>query len=181
MYIFHPVIFKASKATQPGRNGEIQLTDPIQKLVDWGLNVYAIILDKNYAHLDIVAPKGTGMLWTCLISTFAGEPANNECARNSGRERYKNYSLILPNGRISINLVGIHLKNLKRELLGSYFFNRRLFRVMYRPVAPSNAVIAAIVPNGYSGTTTGGVRGRQWKCHEHRSIWGHPVPLASTV
>ena len=70
MYIFHPVIFKASKATQPGRNGEIQLTDPIQKLVDWGLNVYAIILDKNYAHLDIVAPKGTGMLWTCLISTL---------------------------------------------------------------------------------------------------------------
>ena len=57
MYAFHPVIFKALEATKPGKNGEIQLTDAIQKLVDWGLKVYAIKLDKNYEHLDIGSPE----------------------------------------------------------------------------------------------------------------------------
>ena len=57
MYVFHPVIFKALEATPPGRNGEIQLTDAIQKLIDWGLNVYAVKLDKSYSHLDIGSPE----------------------------------------------------------------------------------------------------------------------------
>ena len=57
MYIFKPVIFKALETIQPGRKGEIQLTDAIQKLVDWGLGVYAIKLDKDYAHLDIGSPE----------------------------------------------------------------------------------------------------------------------------
>ena len=57
MYVFHPVIFKALEATKPGKNGEIQLTDAIQKLVDWGLKVYAIKLDKTYSHLDIGSPE----------------------------------------------------------------------------------------------------------------------------
>ena len=46
MYVFHPVIFKALEATKPGKNGEIQLTDAIQKLIDWGLKVYAVNLIK---------------------------------------------------------------------------------------------------------------------------------------
>ena len=57
MYVFDPIIFKALEATEPGKNGEIQLTDAIQKLVDWGLSVYAFKLDKNYAHLDIGSPE----------------------------------------------------------------------------------------------------------------------------
>ena len=57
MYVFHPVIFKALEATEPGRNGEIQLTDAIQKLIDWGLKVYAVKLDKSYSHLDIGSPE----------------------------------------------------------------------------------------------------------------------------
>jgi UTP--glucose-1-phosphate uridylyltransferase len=57
MYVFQPIIFKALENTKPGKNGEIQLTDAIQKLVDWGLNVYAVKLDKNYAHLDIGSPE----------------------------------------------------------------------------------------------------------------------------
>ena len=57
MYIFHPIIFKALESTKPGKNGEIQLTDAIQKLVDWGLKVYAVKLDKSYAHLDIGSPE----------------------------------------------------------------------------------------------------------------------------
>jgi UTP--glucose-1-phosphate uridylyltransferase len=57
MYVFHPVIFKALEATTPGKFGEIQLTDAIQKLIDWGLSVYAVKLDKNYSHLDIGSPE----------------------------------------------------------------------------------------------------------------------------
>jgi len=57
MYIFHPIIFKALETTEPGKNGETQLTDAIQKLIDWGLKVYAVKLDKSYAHLDIGSPE----------------------------------------------------------------------------------------------------------------------------
>ena len=57
MYVFHPVIFKALETTEPGKNGEIQLTDAIQKLIDWGLKVHAVKLDKSYSHLDIGSPE----------------------------------------------------------------------------------------------------------------------------
>jgi len=57
MYVFQPIIFKALELTNPGKNGEIQLTDAIQKLVDWGLKVYAVKLDKGYKHLDIGSPE----------------------------------------------------------------------------------------------------------------------------
>jgi UTP--glucose-1-phosphate uridylyltransferase len=57
MYIFHPLIFKALETTKPGKNGEIQLTDGIQKLIDDRLKVYAVKLDKNYVHLDIGSPE----------------------------------------------------------------------------------------------------------------------------
>ena len=57
MYVFRSVIFKALEATKPGKNGEIQLTDAIQKLVDDGLKVYAVKLDKGYMHLDIGSPE----------------------------------------------------------------------------------------------------------------------------
>jgi len=57
MYVFRPVIFKALEATKPGINGEIQLTDAIEKLVEWGLKVYAVKLDRSYEHLDIGSPE----------------------------------------------------------------------------------------------------------------------------
>jgi UTP--glucose-1-phosphate uridylyltransferase len=57
MYVFHPIIFKALEATKPGKNGEIQLTDAIQKVIDWGLKVYGVKLDKSYSHLDIGSPE----------------------------------------------------------------------------------------------------------------------------
>ena len=57
MYVFHPIIFKALEATKPGKNGEIQLTDAIQKLLDWGLKVYAVKLDESYSHMDIGSPE----------------------------------------------------------------------------------------------------------------------------
>jgi UTP--glucose-1-phosphate uridylyltransferase len=57
MYVFQPIIFKALETTKPGRNGEVQLTDAIQKLVDWGLKVYAVKLDNGYSHIDIGSPE----------------------------------------------------------------------------------------------------------------------------
>jgi UTP--glucose-1-phosphate uridylyltransferase len=67
MYVFHPVIFKALEATQPGRKGEVQLTDAIQKLIDWGLSVYAVKLDKSYAHLDVGSPE---RYWDALALSY---------------------------------------------------------------------------------------------------------------
>jgi UTP--glucose-1-phosphate uridylyltransferase len=67
MYVFHPIIFKALEATKPGANGEIQLTDAIQKLVDWGLSVYAVKLDKNHLHLDIGSPE---RYWDALSLSY---------------------------------------------------------------------------------------------------------------
>jgi len=56
-YVFKPIVFKALEKTLPGKNGEVQLTDAIQKLVDWGLKVYAIKLDRGYSHIDIGSPE----------------------------------------------------------------------------------------------------------------------------
>jgi UTP--glucose-1-phosphate uridylyltransferase len=75
MYVFRPVIFKALDSTKPGRNGEIQLTDAIQKLIDWGLSVYAVKLDKSYAHLDIGSP---GRYWQALELSY-----NRFCGRTN--------------------------------------------------------------------------------------------------
>jgi len=67
MYAFRPIIFEALEKTQPGKGGEIQLTDAIQKLIDWGSNVYAVKLNKNYAHLDIGSPK---RYWDALYLSY---------------------------------------------------------------------------------------------------------------
>jgi UTP--glucose-1-phosphate uridylyltransferase len=67
IYVFHPVIFKALEKTQPGKGGEVQLTDAIQKLIDWGLNVYAVKLNKNEVRLDIGSPE---TYWEALSLSY---------------------------------------------------------------------------------------------------------------
>jgi UTP--glucose-1-phosphate uridylyltransferase len=67
VYVFHPVIFKALEKTQPGKGGEIQLTDGIQKLIDWGLNVYAVKLNKDQIRLDIGSPE---TYWEALSLSY---------------------------------------------------------------------------------------------------------------
>ena len=57
MYVFNPVIFEALNCTRPGLNGEVQLTDAIQKLIDWNLKVYAVKLDSSYGRLDVGSPE----------------------------------------------------------------------------------------------------------------------------
>jgi UTP--glucose-1-phosphate uridylyltransferase len=67
VYVFHPVIFKALEKTQPGRGGEIQLTDGIQKLIEWGLNVYAVKLNPEQIRLDIGSPE---TYWEALSLSY---------------------------------------------------------------------------------------------------------------
>jgi UTP--glucose-1-phosphate uridylyltransferase len=67
IYIFHPIIFKALERIPPGKGREIQLTDAIQKLIDWGLNVYAVRFDQNDLRLDIGTPE---TYWEALLSSY---------------------------------------------------------------------------------------------------------------
>jgi len=67
LYVFHPVIFKALEKTQPGMGGEVQLTDAIQKLIDWGLNVYAVKLNQSHVRLDIGSPE---TYWEALSLSY---------------------------------------------------------------------------------------------------------------
>jgi UTP--glucose-1-phosphate uridylyltransferase len=57
IYIFHPVVFKALEKTIPDKGGEVQLTDAIQKLIEWGLNVCAVQLSPDEVRLDIGSPE----------------------------------------------------------------------------------------------------------------------------
>ena len=52
LYRFGPSIFKALNEIQSGQK-ELQLTDAIQKLIDWGGNVSAIHLNENDHVIDI--------------------------------------------------------------------------------------------------------------------------------
>lgn len=49
--------FQALAATQPGKEGEIQLTDAIQKLIEWRHTVRAIKLHPTDLRLDIGTPQ----------------------------------------------------------------------------------------------------------------------------
>jgi UTP--glucose-1-phosphate uridylyltransferase len=67
IYTFQPVIFKALKKTRPGKGNEIQLTDGIQKLIDWGLKVYSIKLSPRDIRLDIGT---TETYWNALETSY---------------------------------------------------------------------------------------------------------------
>jgi UTP--glucose-1-phosphate uridylyltransferase len=56
VYVFDSNIFKALEATQAGFAGELQLTDGIQKMVDWNLNVYTTKVESGEIWLDIGSP-----------------------------------------------------------------------------------------------------------------------------
>src|SRR6266568_2300791 len=56
VYVFDSNIFKALEATKAGFAGELQLTDGIQKMVDWNLNVYTTRVGSDEIWLDIGSP-----------------------------------------------------------------------------------------------------------------------------
>ena len=56
VYVFDSNIFKALEATKAGFAGKLQLTDGIQKMVDWNLNVYTTMVGSDEIWLDIGSP-----------------------------------------------------------------------------------------------------------------------------
>ncbi|MCP8322780.1 MAG: hypothetical protein L6N96_01185 [Candidatus Methylarchaceae archaeon HK02M2] len=67
LYIFEPIIFRSLEAIRPGKGGEIQLTDGIQNLIEWGLKVNAIDLKENEIRLDIGTPE---TYWEALSLSY---------------------------------------------------------------------------------------------------------------
>lgn len=67
IYIFDSIIFKILRRTKPGRRGEIELTDAIQKMIDWGLKVYALKPLKDQFWIDIGTPD---MYWRALNISY---------------------------------------------------------------------------------------------------------------
>ena len=68
VYIFHPVIFKALEVTPLGKGGELQLTDGIQKLIDWKLKIHAVKLSQKDTVLDIGTPQ---TYWEALQLSYS--------------------------------------------------------------------------------------------------------------
>ena len=56
VYIFNAEIFRALDATKTGYGGELQLTDGIQKMVEWNLKVYTTSVASSEIWLDIGSP-----------------------------------------------------------------------------------------------------------------------------
>jgi len=69
LYVFNPTIFDALHATRPGKGGEIQLTDAIQKLIDDGNKVQAMKLSRaDLRHwIDIGNPED---YWQALTLSY---------------------------------------------------------------------------------------------------------------
>jgi len=53
VYVFDPAIFEALQKIEPGKGGELQLTDGIQKLIEWKQRVIAIKLSPEDIWLDV--------------------------------------------------------------------------------------------------------------------------------
>jgi dTDP-glucose pyrophosphorylase len=56
VYVFDSNIFRALEETKAGFAGELQLTDGIQQMVDWDLNVYTTKVASSEIWLDIGSP-----------------------------------------------------------------------------------------------------------------------------
>ena len=53
LYYFKPEIFECLRKIKPGKGGEYQLTDAIQKLIQDGRKVVAVILEKDEIEIDV--------------------------------------------------------------------------------------------------------------------------------
>lgn len=66
-YVFDPAIFEALENIEPGKGGELQLTDGIQKLIEWGKRVVAIKLKPEDIWLDVGTPEA---FWGALRLSY---------------------------------------------------------------------------------------------------------------
>jgi UTP--glucose-1-phosphate uridylyltransferase len=77
IYIFNHFIFRALEETPIDKRGELQLSDALQKLIDWDLKVCAIRLDTKSTRLDIGTPE---TYWEAL-------QLSHQCATKEGVAR----------------------------------------------------------------------------------------------
>jgi UTP--glucose-1-phosphate uridylyltransferase len=68
VYIFDPIIFKALENTLAGKGGEIQLTDGIKKVMEWGLPVSASKMSSLDLWIDVGTPE---TYWEAQSSTYS--------------------------------------------------------------------------------------------------------------
>lgn len=66
LYVFKDAIFRALETVKPDKRGEIQLTDGIQRCIDWGLKVYGVELIDGHV-MDIGNPKS---YWEALSTSY---------------------------------------------------------------------------------------------------------------
>jgi len=57
LYVFKPVIYKAIENVKPDVNGEIQLADALQLLLEWKCKLYASKLGSAERRIDIGTPE----------------------------------------------------------------------------------------------------------------------------
>ncbi len=67
VYIFDPIILRALKVVKPSFRGEVELTDAIQKVINWGFKVKAVKLRKDEDRIDIGTPE---TYWEALKISF---------------------------------------------------------------------------------------------------------------
>jgi UTP--glucose-1-phosphate uridylyltransferase len=75
VYVFDSNIFKALEETKAGFAGELQLTDGIQKMVDWDLNVYTTSVESSEIWLDIGSPDLYWQAQNLSHKHYSHEPA----------------------------------------------------------------------------------------------------------
>ncbi|MCS7142445.1 MAG: sugar phosphate nucleotidyltransferase [Aigarchaeota archaeon] len=67
IYVFEYEIFRALEGIGPGVGGELQLTDGIQKLIEWGKRVIAVRLKDDEVRLDVGNPQS---YWEALRTSY---------------------------------------------------------------------------------------------------------------
>jgi len=84
VYIFDPIIFKALETTPLGKGNELQLTDGIQKLIEWRLKIYAIKLPTDGIRLDIGNPYSCWKAFNLSYKNLVGTKLNDYRGINYG-------------------------------------------------------------------------------------------------
>ena len=73
VYVFEPVIFDALRSVTPGPRGEVELTDAIEVLIDWGYEVRAVMLREGEYRIDVGTPE---TYWEALRLSY-GKPLSS--------------------------------------------------------------------------------------------------------